>query len=218
VLFVPPSAWAPLPRSFNPLATKERDTMASKPKIKINAGDIVRDVRSGMTDSELIEKYHLSSRGLQSAFLKLVAGGFLHPDELENRVPWYDDTADIRDLRQLPRESAAIPVAVCEQGNPSNRGVVRNFTSRGLGTRGLQAAVNEPKELVILGDDFGEVEPFEFRATCRWLKHDGAEWVAGFEITDIHEEGMAELRKFLRHRSLRLVDSGEWAALTEDHP
>ncbi|MBI5569341.1 MAG: PilZ domain-containing protein [Desulfomonile tiedjei] len=192
--------------------------MVSKPKIKINAGDIVPDLRSGMTDSELMEKYHLSSRGLQSTFRKLVAGGFLHPDELVNRVPWYDDTADIRDMRLHPRETAAVPVAVCEQGNPSNRGVVRNFASRGLGTRGLRAEVNEVKDLVVLGDDFGELEPFEFRATCRWVKYDGAAWVAGFEITEIREDGLAELRKFLRHRSLRMVDSGEWAALTEDHP
>ncbi len=41
-------------------------------KIKINAAQVVRDIRSGMDDPDLMGKYNLSAKGLQSLFRKLV--------------------------------------------------------------------------------------------------------------------------------------------------
>ena len=48
----------------------------------IQARDIVRDVRSGMTDTELMEKYELSAKGLESAFTKLVNSGTMTVGEV----------------------------------------------------------------------------------------------------------------------------------------
>jgi hypothetical protein len=49
---------------------------------KIKAGDIVRDIRLGATDSELMEKHGLSAGGLQKLFKQMLAAGVVQPDEL----------------------------------------------------------------------------------------------------------------------------------------
>lgn len=48
----------------------------------IEAKDIVNDIRSGMSEAELMEKYSLSSKGLQSAFQKLIKGGIMMAEEV----------------------------------------------------------------------------------------------------------------------------------------
>lgn len=54
-------------------------------KTQINALEAAKDIRAGMDDFALMEKYNVSSRGLQSLFKKLVAGGVLDQSELEHR-------------------------------------------------------------------------------------------------------------------------------------
>ncbi|AFM24492.1 hypothetical protein [Desulfomonile tiedjei] len=46
-------------------------------KRKIRAKDMVHDIREGLSDSQLIEKYGLTSRGLQYIFRKLVQTGLM---------------------------------------------------------------------------------------------------------------------------------------------
>jgi hypothetical protein len=50
----------------------------------VAARRVVADIRSGMTDQELMRKYNLSSVALVSLFEKLVIGGFLDRDALES--------------------------------------------------------------------------------------------------------------------------------------
>ncbi len=57
--------------------------MSTEPKRTINAKQAVIDIRSGMTSSDLMQKYHVSAKGLETLFRKLVDVGLLHEDELE---------------------------------------------------------------------------------------------------------------------------------------
>jgi hypothetical protein len=57
----------------------------SKPKL--SAKEVVQDIRAGMTDGELMAKYNLSAKGLQSVFQKLIDAGILISAELECRMP-----------------------------------------------------------------------------------------------------------------------------------
>ena len=59
--------------------------MPIEPKKTINAKEAVADIRSGMTSSELMEKYRVSAKGLDALFGKLVAAGLLHENELNRR-------------------------------------------------------------------------------------------------------------------------------------
>ena len=46
-------------------------------KKKISAKDALADIRSGMSDANLMSKYLLSNAGLQSLFDKLVTAGYI---------------------------------------------------------------------------------------------------------------------------------------------
>ncbi len=52
---------------------------------KLSAKEILADIRAEMTDSDLMEKYQLSEKTLQSVFKKLVDTGIIKQEELDNR-------------------------------------------------------------------------------------------------------------------------------------
>jgi hypothetical protein len=56
-------------RSLDPKRRGERETVAEK---KISAKAIMIDLKGGLTDGELMQKYGLSFQGLQNIFEKLV--------------------------------------------------------------------------------------------------------------------------------------------------
>jgi hypothetical protein len=51
----------------------------------INAQEAARDIRAGLDDSALMEKYHLTSRGLRSMVDKLVGVGLITQADLDRR-------------------------------------------------------------------------------------------------------------------------------------
>jgi len=59
--------------------------MAIEPKRTINAKEAAADIRSGITSSDLMQKYGVSAKGLEVLFRKLVAAGLLHENELNRR-------------------------------------------------------------------------------------------------------------------------------------
>jgi hypothetical protein len=90
---------------------------------RINAQEAARDVRSGTDDFALMDKYRLSSRGLQSMFNKLIAGGLISQLDLDRRSLGIEHTVDLRDdmpslsqvLRHLGRPA---PLTVPEAAAP----------------------------------------------------------------------------------------------------
>jgi rubrerythrin len=56
-------------------------------KTTINAKEILADIKTGMDDAALMEKYQLSDKGLQSLFKKLADAGVLKQAEPENTGP-----------------------------------------------------------------------------------------------------------------------------------
>jgi len=64
-------------------------------KRKITAREVLRDIRSGLSDQDLMEKYTLSAQGLQSVFHKLVSAGVISQPELDDRVPITERTVDL---------------------------------------------------------------------------------------------------------------------------
>jgi hypothetical protein len=62
------------------------------PKQKISGKELVADIHGGMTDSAIMEKYGLSSQGLQSAFTKLLNNGLLEQSQLDARATTSEKT------------------------------------------------------------------------------------------------------------------------------
>jgi hypothetical protein len=54
-------------------------------KIRIKGREILEDIRSGVDDAGLMQKYGLSAKGILQIMGKLVSSGLLEPGELAQR-------------------------------------------------------------------------------------------------------------------------------------
>jgi hypothetical protein len=171
---------------------------------KIHARSFVDDLRSGMTDSALMEKYKLTARGLHSAFRKLVAANVVQPSELVGRHLEYDETIDVNDIRALHRDKVEFPLPIYQSDNPGTRGIIGDISVMGVGIRGFETDVGDIWQFVIPADEFFQVNRIEFNARCRWVKRDGSdgECISGFEIMKVSKGSLAGLRRLIQGLTL----------------
>ncbi|MGO9569247.1 MAG: PilZ domain-containing protein [Desulfomonilaceae bacterium] len=169
-------------------------------KRRIDTKAFVTDVRSNLPDVELMEKYKLSSRGLQRVFSKLVDSGAVMADDLSGRCISYDDSVTLKKVRGSIRALPILSIGIHERNSPQIMGRIRDLSEEGVGVSGLVADVGEVKSLVVVPDEFLEVEPFSFEALCRWFRNEKSGKIsnAGFEITDITEDSLMKLQELLQ--------------------
>jgi lipopolysaccharide biosynthesis regulator YciM len=60
--------------------------LSDKVPKKISAKEIMQDLKTGMTDAKLMEKYHISFQGLQDLFGKLIQAGLATKTYFEKRA------------------------------------------------------------------------------------------------------------------------------------
>jgi uncharacterized protein (DUF433 family) len=181
-----------------------RDRQEARHKKRINVRQMVEDIRWGAAEAHLMEKHGLSSRGLQSAFWKLVRSGVLTWDELLNSYPGLDDTVTLQKMRQCPRGYPLLSIGIYEEGNPENRGWITDVSEKGMGVTGIHAQINERKSFVLVPDEFTEFKPLSLEAVCRWFNPKGEQGLcfAGFEITWIDVQSFTELQELLQSMTL----------------
>ncbi|MGO9566197.1 MAG: PilZ domain-containing protein [Desulfomonilaceae bacterium] len=169
-------------------------------KRRIDTNELVTDIHSGLTDVELMEKYKLSSRGLQRVFTKLVDSGAVMADDLTGRSVSYDDSVTLKKVRGSVRALPILSIDIYEKNYPQIMGRIRDLSEFGVGVRGLVAEVGDLKSLVVVPDEFLEIEPFSFEAKCCWVRREdgGKIWSSGFEITDIEEDSLIQLQELLQ--------------------
>lgn len=172
---------------------------------------VLQDLRSGLDDTTIMARNNLSYLELRTVYKRLFDTGLLTgttmaaaedipetPVIAESSGP--DEPSNGDDLRSIRRQRLNFEMTVYDQDDPDNQGKLTNITEEGIGLVGVEAGVDEEKNLVVLGDAFGDVAPFEFRARCRWAERsdDEENVVAGFEITQIGDQDSHELRKLIR--------------------
>jgi hypothetical protein len=169
-------------------------------KRRIDTKELVADIRTGVSDVQLMEKYKLSSRGLQRVFTKLVDSGSVMMADLSGRSMSYDDSVTLKTVRGSIRALPILSIGIHESTNPEITGRIRDLSEVGVGVRGLVAEVGESKSLVVVPDEFLDIEPFSFEAKCRWSRMGAKGKVcnAGFEITDISENNLIQLQELLQ--------------------
>jgi hypothetical protein len=170
----------------------------------IQAGDIVKDVRAGMTDADLMAKYGLSAKGLESAFTKLLNSRILTVGEIYGQRRSGQDTVIIDDVRELPRHFLSMTLPIYEPTNPEHRGRIRDVTEKGVGISGIQARIGEVKSFAIGCRPFLDVDNIWLEAECRWINSGKKieEWYGGFQITKISPRDLRSLRELIRLLSL----------------
>ncbi len=178
-------------------------------KRRIDTKELVADIRSNLADVELMEKYKLSSRGLQRVFGKLVNSGAVMPEDLAGRNISYDDSVTLRKVRGSIRALPILSIDIYEKNNPQIMGRIRDLSEVGVGVRGLEAEVGELKSLIVVPDEFFEIEQFSFEAKCRWCRTEsgGKIFRSGFEITDIKGDSLTGLQELLQLMTYRFSDN-----------
>jgi hypothetical protein len=170
------------------------------PKRTIPIKTFVRDIRSGKTNSELMAEYAVDEWGLRNAFKKMIEIKAVRLEELEPRMPSPPEARTPEERRELPRRYVLFSFPVYSADDLDTEGLVNDITEKGLQITGIRASVGETKNLLIRADEFADIFPFVFEATCRWVEapDDPTECRAGFAIGNISDGSMAELRKLIQ--------------------
>ncbi len=177
---------------------------------RIDTKELVTDIRSNLSDVELMEKYKLSSRGLQRVFTKLVDSGAVMADDISGRSFLHDDSVTLQKVRGSLRALPILSIGIHDKKNPQIMGRIIDLSEVGVGVSGVEAEVGELKSLVVVPDEFLEVEPFSFEAKCRWSRMGDEDKIcnAGFEITDISAGDYIQLLELLQLMTLSFSDRG----------
>jgi hypothetical protein len=175
------------------------DGYAAPPKKRIITEDIVKDIRSGMGDEELMEKYDLTRLLLEVTQKQLLDRKFISRRDLDNRNLASLSSVSLFSVRQAPRYSFPFTVTISGEGNRPEKGRVLDISVKGLRTVGLEAREGRTETLTIHGDDFGELGTFQVTGTCRWTKAAaGGKLLAGFEIVEMPTGSRQELLHWIR--------------------
>jgi uncharacterized protein (DUF433 family) len=175
-----------------------------QPKKRISAQAIVRDIRSGMTGSEIMDKHKLSVRGLQRVFRKLVDAGWLTRDECVGVLPDEEASITLQKIRQTTRRLPVLSVTLYDKRRPSVTGALRDISDRGLGVSGMHAVIDETRTLVIVPNESLPLSPFSVHVRCRWFKEGdaGLPCTAGFEIMHAELSSIEALRELIEEVTL----------------
>lgn len=174
-------------------------------KRALNGREFLSDLHSGLTETELMEKYRITSRCLQSLYRKLLNAGVLSRDDLktEIRASLYSSTVELHALRNLPRESVVCPLLIYAEDEPDRIGRVMDISVAGVGTMGLLAKEGDQKTLIIAADKFFNVGRIVLSVVCRWTKTDtSAQALAGWEILFLDKDSEQELVKLIQSLSI----------------
>ncbi len=192
---------------FGMLERAERKQAAAA-TVKINASEVVADIRTGMGDTLLMEKYGLSAAGLQRLYAKILEAGAMTREELLAATAGGQDTVALDALRQSVRHYPVLSLAAMSVKHHEVMGVIRDISERGVGVSGFACEVGEGDTLIIKADEGLDVEPLVFEATCKWSKVDDTslEILSGYEITDISDRGLKNLKEFIRAFSVLFGD------------
>ncbi len=161
---------------------------------------IVEDISAGMPEDQLRQKYGLSQAGFQAVLNKLVDRGLISRKAVDLLLGPGNETMLPFPIRRKQRYRVPATVSIRGSKASTSIGTVLDISEKGLSVVGLEARPDESQMLTILGDDLGEVAPFEFKARCRWVKKDSNDGrpLAGFEITEISPENVNALLDWIR--------------------
>jgi hypothetical protein len=168
--------------------------------------EFVQDVRSGFIDSELMEKYRLSTKALKSLFCRILEEKRMSGAEVYVRPIMLDETIETDLRRGLPRYLLAPLISVREADSPQSKGWIFDLSDKGMRVCGIRSEPGDTKTLILLPRKEQIAPEITVHAECRWFGEEGPEArpVAGFRISAIEAADLRELRNLIRLLTLGL--------------
>jgi PilZ domain len=177
-------------------------------KRKISATQVVRDIRSGLTEEDLQEKYKIALHRVQKLFKRLVAAKVVTESELAGRFPSYKEA--IVGINQSRNRRIPLPFEfIVYDITTSSVGLLRDISETGIRVAGINCNQGDERTFQIPVDTFMGSDPLLTVAKCKWMKVRGKAMrypTAGFEIIDISDDDRMVLRTFVE--SLPIINSG----------
>lgn len=169
-------------------------------KRKIDGQEFINDIRAGMSDTELMEKYALSSRMLESLFRRLLNAKLVNPAEIYERSPYEETTIDVASISYSLEGYTMSTTTIYDVTEPQVLGTVTELVDDTIRTRGIEAGFSETKTFIIYSGKAAKIEPVFLKAKCRWCREEDVSGTveAEFEITHIDDEHARELKKLKR--------------------
>ena len=166
---------------------------------KIKVGEVVIDIRSGMTDAQLMEKYKISAIALRQLFKQLLEAKAIQFAELRARNAPYQDAATLDDFRSAIRDQVTFPLAIYEENHPENSGAICDISRTGLRTRGIKSHKGEIKTFVVPAEKSNISSTIVFQAICKWNQIEtGSGDFGGFDLIKILNGNWRELQAFVQ--------------------
>jgi hypothetical protein len=174
------------------------------PKYTIKANEIVSDIRSGMTNRELMDKYRVSEDSLRNLLRKLVVMRAIQTSEVQALLASSPQELIFHDRRKEQRYDVFVELPIYDMDNLLDDGQVLDISGKGLRVAGLSTYVGNKKDFLIQPDHFVNVLPFVFEAECVWVSQiKGEPGIAGLKITHISRRSLEELEKIIRALTIR---------------
>ena len=171
---------------------------------RIKASEIVADLRSGMGNVDLMDKYQITAKGLHTVFRTLLDAkaaiegtGTGHGSDWPTPDGWKGN-------RFKPRQYLMVRLPVYFSDRLAEEGIVVDITEYGLQIAGLESNKGKVEGILIQADEFADIYPFQVEAQCRWTGKDRStgQPVAGFEIVNMTSSSREQLRRLVRVLSM----------------
>lgn len=164
---------------------------------KIDLEEISRDMRLGLGDVPIMEKYHLEPGEFMWLLEKLKELDAIDSADFNRRMQGRQSEGGKIQKRAIPRTYLLYNIPIYDMTNLSIHGVVTDLTKEGLQIMGIEAEVGEVRNFVIRSDLFPTTASFGFEAVCKWMRIDriSGDSSGGFEITTISNAALRELAK-----------------------
>jgi len=156
--------------------------------------DILADLREGMGDIPVMEKYGISPNELSA----IKQGSQFGRPARSDRVSPGQTKPGARQRRISRRNQPLYRVTIYDANNPHNNGIINDVTRKGIQVEGIRVRADETLTLLVRGEPFHAHAPFAFTVQCRWVQtNEQGVCVAGFYITDISPKDAKELHKLI---------------------
>ncbi len=168
----------------------------------IKVGGLVKDIRAGISGTDMREKHGLSMKEFHYVLNRLLKGGDISQVEHDRTVAERGAADEveltgivIRRFRRIRTNRGK--VFISEADAPANTGRVWDFSEDGVMAVGMKATRGEIKNLVMTFADVKSSRSISFDAECRWTAREemSGKFMAGFEIVMISDEDLDLLRQ-----------------------
>lgn len=187
----------PFPEKREPEPEKSA-APAPVPEVLPDAEEILKDVAAGLTDGELMDKYHVTYRTLDKVFNQLLDAHAITRGELYGRSSFFSETVAVDSDPDADSHYLAFPIPIADAMNPKVVGRLRTVGETEVGTVGIDAEVEQYRTLVVFPEKFVDIQPITFDALCVWSKAQPEGHYATFKITYITQKDLSRLRNLVK--------------------